>query len=57
MRILSTEGTGYIDSQVANLLIDIDKGGKVTVINNLIRDNLKLDSIIKSSLNWEKNNA
>ena len=57
MRILSTEGAGYIDSQVANLLIDIDKGGKVTVINNLIRDNLKLDSIIKSSLDWEKNNV
>jgi|TARA_Y100000310_G_scaffold33000_1_gene31218 UDP-glucose 4-epimerase len=57
MRILSTEGVCYIDSQVANLLIDIDKGGKVTVINNLIRDNLKLDSIIKSSLDWEKNNV
>ena len=57
MRILSTEGVCYIDSQVANLLIDIDNGGKVTVINNLIRDNLKLDSIIKSSLDWEKNNV
>jgi len=41
--------------QVANLFID--RWHKVTVIDNLICVNLKLDSIIKSLLNWEKNNV
>tara|TARA_Y100000590_G_scaffold42685_1_gene45472 strand:- start:2873 stop:3013 length:141 start_codon:yes stop_codon:yes gene_type:complete len=45
MRVLLTGGAGYIGSQVANLLID--NGHEVTIVDNL-------DSIIKSSLNWEK---
>ena len=40
MRILITGGAGYIGSHVCNLLLD--KGFKVTVIDNLITGNKEL---------------
>ena len=40
LNILITGGAGYIGSNVANLLID--KGYKVTIIDNLITGNLSL---------------
>ena len=40
MRILITGGAGYIGSHVCNLLLD--KGFKVTVIDNLVTGNKEL---------------
>ena len=40
MKILLTGGAGYIGSQVANLLLD--RGHKVTIIDNLITGTKKL---------------
>ena len=52
MKILLTGGAGYIGSQVANLLLD--RGHKVTIIDNLITGTKKLiprkATFIKSSL-------